>query len=82
MFFIVPPPGGEDFCHVGAAQAQARSCKTIFTYMMTKKSTPTFGKYQTTLALRLTRAKLLSNKLPNHISEAFLIARSKYKNIL
>ena len=24
----------------------------------------------------------MSNKLPNHISEAFLVARSKYKNIL
>ena len=27
-------------------------------------------------------ANPLSNKLPNHISEAFLVARSKYKNIL
>ena len=31
------------------------------------------------MALSLTRANPLSNKLPNHISEAFLVARSKYK---
>ena len=34
------------------------------------------------MALTLTRANPLSNKLPNHISEAFLIARFKYNNIL
>ena len=32
--------------------------------------------------MSLTRANPLSSKLPNHISEAFLVARSKYKNIL
>ena len=34
------------------------------------------------MALSLTRANPLPNKLPNHISEAFLVARSKYKDIL
>ena len=63
-------------------QNQVRSCKTIITYMMTRKSTPTIWKYQKTLALSLTRANPLPNKLPNHISEAFLVTRSKYKNIL
>ena len=34
------------------------------------------------MALSLTRENPLSNKLPNHISEAFLAARSKYENIV
>ena len=34
------------------------------------------------MALSLTSANPLSDKLPNHISEAFLVTRSKYKNIL
>ena len=61
---------------------QAHSCSSIITYMMTRKSAPNFWKYRTTLVLSLTRSNPLSNNLPNHISEAFLVARSKYKNIL
>ena len=44
-----------------------------------KKKKKNFRKYQTTLASSLTRTNPLSNKLPNHISEAFLAAASKYK---
>ena len=32
--------------------------------------------------MALTCANPLSNKLPNHISEAFFVAAAKYKNIL
>ena len=52
-------------------QNRARSCKTIITYTMTRKSTQS--------KFSLTRANPLSNELPNHISEALLVAASKYK---